>query len=119
MTVFHGTGFYALEGIKNNGLELRNRHYVKRKCACTTTDLQVAQLFAVRRSTTDEFLNGKISGIVLEFELEGVLGRHYEPAKDYHTGKEEHEIAVYDPKFLRLTAIHRWDQDWIRKEVVA
>lgn len=55
MIVYHGTGGYNLDSIRRTGLETRSRAYVRRKCACTTTDFKIAELFAIRHTPADDF----------------------------------------------------------------
>lgn len=119
MTVYHGTGDYALKPIVAKGLDLRTRAYTKRKCACTTTNFKVADLFAARHTLATDFMEGKITGVVLEFLLSGTEKFDYETVRDYATHQVEDEIAVYNLKRLVLVGIHRYvDGTWIREEAI-
>lgn len=116
MIVFHGTGGYNLQSIQSNGLEARRRKYVRGKCACTTTDFKIAELFAIRHTPSDDFMRGLVTGIVLEYELTGRQGRDYAPARDASALQEEAEIAVFNVRTLRLVAVWRNIKDkWVRE----
>ena len=116
MIVYHGTGGYNLPSIQSNGLEVRRRKYVRRKCACTTTDFAIAELFAIRHTPSDDFMNGLVSGVVLEYHLSGVTGRDHAPARDASALQEEAEIAVFNVRTLRLVAVWRNIKDkWTRE----
>lgn len=112
--VFHGTGHYALDGIVRQGLKKAKHAHVDKACACTSLDFRIAQLFAIRKTPSDDFIAGKISGVVLEFEVDGQLGRDYLPVRDSRSIQEEQEIAIFSPKCLRLIAVWRHDQQWAR-----
>jgi hypothetical protein len=112
--VFHGTGYYALDAIIRQGLKTAKHGHVAKACACTSLDFDIAQLFAVRRTPSDDFIAGKISGVVLEFEVNGLLDRDYSPVRDSHSLQEEQEIAIFSPKCLRLVAVWRHDLKWAR-----
>ncbi len=114
MIVFHGTGHYAFEAISQRGLLKRHHSHVPKPCACTSLDIEIAKLFAVRKSTAEDFMAGKLSGIVLEFELSGRVGRDYLPVCDYRSLQTENEIAVFSPRRLQLLAVWRHEQDWQR-----
>jgi hypothetical protein len=117
MIVYHGTGSYSLDGIMTSGLDLHHRNYVKRKCACTTTDIAIAQLFATRKTSGDDFLAGRITGVVLEFNLRGSERIDFEHAKDCAL-QDEREIVIYTPSSLILVAVHQYDNGiWRRNEV--
>jgi hypothetical protein len=116
MTVYHGTSAAALTPIREGGLDKRRRNYTKKPCACTTTDLKVAQTFAARKTGSDDWLAGRLTGVVLEFTLSGVVVRDYEPARDPSCMQNEAEIAVYNPKKLSLVALWRHDGNgWVRE----
>lgn len=112
--VFHGTGHYALDGIIHQGLKKSKQAHVDKACACTSLEFNVAQLFAVRKTPSDDFIAGKISGVVLEVEVDGQLGIDYMPVRDSRSIQEEHEIAIFSPKRLKLIAVWRHDQQWVR-----
>jgi hypothetical protein len=115
LTVFHGTGDYNLKEIQEEGPIFRSRNYHRRrKSFCTTSDFKVAARFALRRTSADDFLCGKITGIVLEFEVSGVETKDYESVRDPSSLQDEHEIAVYNPKGLKLVAVWRNSDTWNR-----
>jgi len=114
MIVFHGTSNYVLPMVQENGLLLYKYNHVKRKCACTSLELKAAQLFAIRRTSSDDFMAGKITGIVLEFEINGQAGRDYEEVKDRRSLQDEKEVAVYSPKCLSLIASWSHEKQWCR-----
>lgn len=114
MIVFHGTGDYCLEGLLTSEPIRRKRVYVRRACFCTTTDFQIAELFAIRRTSIEAFLAGRISGVVLEYDLSGIAGRDYDSARDVRALQEEKEVAVYNTKKLCVVAVWQYDGDWRR-----
>ena len=118
MIVYHGTGDYALKDIQAKGLRRERYPHVLHPCASVTTNIEIAQLFATRRSSSEDFLAGRLSGIVIEFELQGREGRDYAKVRDARSLHEESEIAVYSTQMLRLLAVHRHkDGNWIREAV--
>jgi hypothetical protein len=114
MIVFHGTSNYAFPSIAEKGLLLNKYRHVNRKCACTSLEFKSAEVFALRKSSSDEFIAGKITGVVLEFKLQGEIKKDYEPVKDQNSIQEEHEIAVFVSKCLKLMAVWIHDKKWIR-----
>jgi hypothetical protein len=115
LTVYHGTGHYSLNEILLEGPIFRRRQYHRpKKSFCTTTEFSVAERFAVRHTPADDFLSGKISGLVLEFEVCGKEGVDFEPVRDFSSMQEESEIAVYNRRKLKLVAIWRHQKEWIR-----
>ncbi len=116
-TVFHGTGWYAESNIRLVGPEMKHRSYhQKRKSFSTSTDFAVAELFAIRRTSQNAYLQGGIDGVVLEFSLSGTVGKDFDPVRDPSCTQDEKEIAVYNRKRLRLVAVWRYDGDWKREE---
>lgn len=118
MKVFHGTGNYAVPDITTGGLRKRLHPHVSKPCACTSLDFDIAKLFAVRKSSSEDFIAGKITGVILEFEMKGRLGKDYLPVRDTHSLQEEREIAVFSPRCLRLIAVWKYDQEWERCLVI-
>ncbi len=117
-TVYHGTSAGAVEPIRRKGLATYRRGYTRRRCACTTTELRVGQLFATRRSSSDGWAAGRLDGVVLEFVLDGRDGVDFTPARDPSCMQEEREVAVFDPTCLSLVAVWRHDgQNWQRQAV--
>ena len=117
-TVYHGTSAAAVEPIRRAGLSAYRRGYVSRRCACTTTELRVGQLFATRRSSSDAYAAGRLDGVVLEFTLTGRPGADFAPARDPACMQEEREVAVFAPKCLALVAVWRHDgAAWVREAV--
>lgn len=113
MIVYHGTGDYSVESILNKGLHRKSYPHVSRLCACTSSDFRAAALFAMRKTSTDAFLAGKVTGVVVEFELSGTT-RDFRPVNN-NSLQEEHEIAVFNVKCLKPIAIWRHDGDWKRQ----
>lgn len=118
LTVYHGTGAYALEPIRAKGPEKNRRNYTRRPCFCTTTDLAVARRFAARKTGADDFLAGRLTGVVLEYRLDGDAGKDYAPARDPSCMQDEREVAVFNTKRLALAAVWRHDgTKWVREPV--
>jgi hypothetical protein len=116
--VFHGTADYVLALIEKTAPLKRRRCYVPRESFCTTTERKVAELFAIRKTGCDDFKAGKITGIVLEFELVGEQPRHWDYVRDPRCMLEEHEVAVYDVRKLTLLAVWRLvNGEWHRNTV--
>ena len=118
MVVFHGTSEHAVPLVSRDGLLVKKHNHVRRKCACTSLEFKVAEVFAIRRTPADDFIAGKISGVVLEFHLRGQIGSDYEAVIDSRSLQEESEIAVYVPSRLQLIAVWKHDQKWIRHPLV-
>lgn len=114
--VYHGTGGYALDGFLKNPPEKRRRSYVRKPCFCTTHAFSVAATFASRKSSFDDFRNGVVSGVVLEFELTGRDGVDY-AAADGGALQDEREIAVFNINRLRLVAVWRHDESGWQRHV--
>jgi hypothetical protein len=118
MIVYHGTGDYALDPIRQKGLVCRRRRYTQRPAACTTTSLHIAKMFAIRKTSCQDYHEGRITGVVMEFELSGSEGRDYAPAVDPTCMHDEKEIAVFNVSRLRLVAVWRCNQsEWHREAV--
>lgn len=113
MIVFHGTGHYVLPLVLKKGLAKYQYPHVPVPCACTSTDFNAASRFAIRKTSADDFRAGLISGVVLEFNLAGVEGKDYTPAKGSSL-QEEYEIAVLNIKRLTLVAVWKYDSKWVR-----
>lgn len=120
MIVFHGTAGINLASIKAEGLRARLHDHVQKKCACTSTDFEVAAVFAVRRTSSEDWLKTRsITGIVLEFELTGTDGTDYMSVRDSHSMQDESEIAIFRPKRLRLLAHWVYTATWVRHPLEA
>ncbi len=117
MIVYHGTADYVLPLIQQTAHIVRRRTYVKRKSFCTTTERSVAELFAIRKTGTEAFLAGRITGVVLEYELCGSEPHDWQRVRDPRCMVEEHEVAVYNVRRLVLAAVWRYDKDWHREPV--
>lgn len=121
MIVFHGTSACCYDSIIKNGLRKILRSYLRgrnrlRHGACVTTNITVAQTFALRHTPIDDFLCGEITGIIVEYELSGIDGRDYVAARDYRPAQDEAEVVVFETTMLRLTAVWRYhDAQWVRE----
>ena len=119
MIVYHGTGRDRLEGILRDGPRVSARHYLGgRKAFSTTTDIEIARLFALRRSPAS-ILQGDESeaGVVIEYELALVSreGHDWKRAKCPGVLQDEEEVAVMKPKFLEPLAVWFLKNDrWVR-----
>ena len=115
MIVYHGTGDYNLEGLLTTLPMRRTRSYVRRKCFCTTTNFNIATLFAIRQTTFEALRSGLVSGIVLEYDLGGVADKDYAQARDPSALQIEREIAVFNVSRLQLRAVWRMRDKWRRE----
>ncbi len=119
MIVYHGTGRDRLKGILRDGPRVQPRQYLRgRKAFSTTTDIEIAELFAIRRSPPS-ILQGDESavGVVIEYELALVSreGRDWKRAKCWGVLQDEQEVAVMKPKFLEALAVWFLRNDrWVR-----
>ncbi len=119
MIVYHGTGRDRLEGILRDGPRVQARQYLRgRKAFSTTTDIEIAELFAIRRSPPS-ILQGDESnvGVVIEYELALVSqeGRDWKRTKCPGVLQDEQEVAVMKPKFLEALAVWFLRNDrWVR-----
>lgn len=119
MIVYHGTANWSIKGILKTGPHTRPRVYVhsNRPSFCTTTDFQIAALFAFRKISTEDYAKGLFPSGVMEFELSGEEGLDYEKAVDGRCIQDEKEIVVYNVKRLKLKAIWRnHNGQWERKK---
>ena len=107
--VYHGTAEYALADFFRRVPDLARRSYLPRPAFSTSTERRVAELFAVRRTSAEDFMARRVTGIVLEFRLAGRrgLGWDFAPTRDPMCQHEEHEIAVFEPGCLTLAAVWR------------
>lgn len=118
--VYHGTGPGCLDGIIAKGIERRKRRYTpkphcRKKAACVTTDRAIAELFAIRRTPSDDFMSGVVSGVVIEFELEGDYGVDYVAAVDPTSLQYESEFLVFSERALVPSAVWRSVRGiWVR-----
>jgi len=125
MKVYHGTGDYALnpsigrlDGLLK-GKPIRNpKHYLSKPHFSTTSSFNVACLFAVRKSSPDDFFKGKMTGVVIEYELAGIEGKDFKKTRDPCCIQEEHEVAVFEVNYLKPLAVWRniqgeWQQEKI------
>jgi hypothetical protein len=118
MTLFHGTGSYALAGFLKELPQMWPRAYVRgRKAFSTTTDFGVASMFAIRRSSIEE-MRSNTAGVVLEFELaqSAVRRRDFIETVDVKSMQDEKEIAIFNVRKLRLFAVWEMvDGKWNRR----
>ncbi len=123
--VYHGTGPGCLDNIAVDGIIRRKRRYTpkphrRKKAACVTTDRSVAELFAIRRTPSDDFINGLVSGVILEFELHGDYGIDYVAAVDPTSLQYESEFLVFSERALILSAVWRSVKGvWVRDRWLA
>ena len=109
MTVYHGTSRWGAEGILTDGPEFRFRpHGGRCPFFCVTEDLEVARTFAARRTSMADFESGRMTGEVLEFELEG---DDWDRVRDRSAIQDEGEVAVYPETPLRAVARRRFEAE--------
>jgi hypothetical protein len=83
----------------------------------TTTNFEIAALFALRRSPAAALHDERELGGILEYEFVGIEGRDWVRAKDPGVLQDEAEIAILKPKVLQLLAVYRMENDiWVRRE---
>lgn len=118
MIVYHGTGADRLPGLLSSRPIRSPRIYLNgRRAFSTTTDVEIARLFALRRSPPS-ILHGNESeaGVVLEYELTGRAGRDWCRARESGVLQDEAEVAVLRDGVLRLRAIWRLHGGrWVRR----
>lgn len=121
MNVYHGTGSYNLERLASTRPECTPRHYLGgRRAFSTTTDFEIAKLFALRRSSPG-ILRGDESacGVVIEYRLakDARKGKDWMPARCPGVLQDEEEIAILNPEVLKFVAV--WsleDGIWVRNK---
>ena len=118
MIVFHGTGGYALESLLKGPPHKRARPYLRKPSFSTTLAFRTAALFALRKSSAEDLRTGRISGVVVEYRLDGAEGKDFRRTRDPYCLQEEHEVAVFSVKLLVPLAVWRdFRGEWERKEV--
>ena len=126
MIVYHGTARWNLEGLLSSLPRTYPQNHLNGKRAfCTTTDFEIAALFALRKSPPS-ILRGDESemGIVIEYEFSSLLGkgRKWAPAVCHGVLQDEKEIAIFKPEILELRATWHidggeWDRRNLKKRV--
>jgi hypothetical protein len=119
MIVYHGTSPYALQALLTSTPERAPRAYLKGKRAfATTTDFEIAALFALRRSPMEALRDERELGGVLEYEFLGIEGRDWVHAEDPGVLQDECEIAILRSNVLQLLAVYRMENEvWVRREL--
>jgi len=121
MIVYHGTSPYALQALLTSVPKRAPRAYLRGCCRLafsTTTDFEIAALFALRKSPQAALHDERELGGILEYEVVGIEGRDWVHAKDRGVLQDECEIAILSPSVLKLLAIHRMQNDlWVRCDV--
>lgn len=121
MIVYHGTARYSLESLLASRPKVYPRAHLNGKRAfCTTTDFEIAALFALRRSPPS-ILTGDESeaGVVLEYEFLEILGkgRKWVPTVCHGVLQDEKEIAILKPEILEIRAVWWMEKgQWVRKK---
>lgn len=118
MIVYHGTSPYAVQALLSSAPECAPRMYLNGKRAfSTTTNFEIAALFALRRSPPAALHDERELGGILEYEFVGIEGRDWVRAKDPGVLQDEAEIAILRSNVLRLLAVYRMENDiWVRRE---
>lgn len=82
MIVYHGTSPYALQALLMSVPERAPRTYLKgRRAFSTTTDFEIAALFALRRSPMEALRDEREMGGILEYEFVGIEGKDWVQGK--------------------------------------
>lgn len=122
MRVYHGAANYSLPALQACDLELRPRQYLGgRRAFCTTTDFDIAVLFALRRSPPS-LLRGDESeaGVVVAYTISvgAIEGKDWVHAVCGGVLQDEKEIAILNPKVLRFLSTFRLNRsNWIQSLV--
>lgn len=118
MIVYHGTGRYNLDGFLRGKPRVVPRLYLKGKAAFSTTEnIEIAKLFALRRSPPSVLTDERQMGVVLEYQVKEAAqqGKDWMPAKDSAL-QDEREIAVMNPASLMLKAVwYMQGGNWVRE----
>ncbi len=114
MILYHGTAEYNLESFLRIGVKPSKRNDGN-PCICMSTCFREATLFALRKTP---IINMDSTGIVLEFKADHPTLR-MKRFKGQGLLRDESEIRVYNPEFLRLVAYWRYKgfRDWEKCEV--
>lgn len=118
MIVYHGTGRYNLESLRITLPSVVRRLYLPRyrRAFSTTRDIEIAKLFAIRRSPPSVLHDESQCGVVFEYRLPPGNEKHWTFARDPGVIQDEQEVAVFKPEILELRAIwQRVDGDWIHE----
>jgi len=119
MNLYHGTGRDRLDGLLRGKPRRTPRPYLGGRLAfSTTTDFEIAALFALRRSHPS-LLSGDESGagVVLEYSLDERKPGWCD-ARCPGVLQDEKEVAILRDGILTLVAV--WtlkDGDWARQEL--
>lgn len=122
MIVYHGTGDYSLESLVREGPKLYPRPYLGgKKAFSTTTDFEIAALFALRRSPPS-ILKGdeRGAGVVIEYEIqEARKGKGWRPVVCPGVLQDEKEIAILKADELDIVAVWYLEGgEWVRRLAV-
>lgn len=122
MIVYHGTGRCSLDGLLSSPPQTAPRTHLRGKRAfCTTTDFEIAALFALRKSPPS-VLRGDESemGVVIEYEIASTSrkGKDWLEAACAGVLQDEQEIAVFKISILELQAVYRLENSiWVRRSM--
>jgi hypothetical protein len=121
MIVYHGTGRCSLDGLLTSAPRRAPRAYLNWRCAfSTTTDFEIAALFAFRRSPPAALHDEREVGVVLEYEIAWVSreGKDWVRAEDRGVLQDEQEISIFKTSILELQAVHRLENSvWVRRSM--
>lgn len=119
MIVYHGTGRYNLDGFLKSKPRCAPRHYLGGKEAFSTTeDIEIAKLFAYRKSPPAALRDERHVGVVLEYEIKpnARKDKDWTPAREMGVLQDEKEVAVLNPGVLVLRAVwYLHKSDWTRE----
>ena len=115
MTVYHGTGSCSLDAILAGKATLRSKPHLRKVHFSTTYVPEIARLFAIRKTPIGDFTKGLVTGVVIEFLLDGQEGRDFVRMRDPVCILEENEIAVFNLRSLTPTGVwNNKDGKWVR-----
>ena len=115
MILYHGTGIDNLDCFIREGIELKQRRDFRRPSFCASLSLKEAGFFALRKTPANDL---RKTGVVLEFEAEGMLeGRDFIRYSDGAL-RDEREVVIFSHEKLVLVACHHLTpQGWKREEI--
>lgn len=122
MIVYHGTGRYNVESFLEESPKTYPRDYLRGRAAFSTSlDFEIAALFALRRSPPSVLRGDEHEmGVVLEYEVvkSSKEGKDWVPAAQAGVLQDEQEIAILNPKVLKLRAVWFIERgEWTRRSL--
>ena len=109
--LYHGTAANYLDSFIKTKPHLSTYRHLRRKAFCTSRSKLEAARFALRSTPANDPTK---PGIILEFDSSKLNQTEWADAQD-RSLFDEQEVAVFDVKKLKLTAVHALtDEGWQR-----